>query len=739
MGGATICITPSPPNTFVRHDAMMKWHTVLVRPGFNGFGDIDPYIDWAFGPRAITPRFLDRKRPFPLLIQLRNNVTCAKFADGSFFGETAAPKDWGRHVRVPAINLQTDALTMQLSYFTTLVTEDFFGYFDDRVLGPRLRNAIARMCLSGALLPGTFPDKGPEQSLPQDAPKGDPEAGTVVMGIIDDGIAFANEQFRTNENRTRVEFVWLQDGEHNSAASRYGYGRSLSKYDGDGVPGIDTLLREATHNGLVDEEDVYTKSGAVNLARAHKAIFRTVRLRSSHGTHVMDIACGYPPGEAPKNNYAKGEDNRPIVCVQLPAATQEGTSGASLDTSVVDGIRYILDKADEIARRRGCGPLPVVINFSYGTVAGRHDGTSDAERAIDALIMARSRQAPLQIVIPAGNSRLNRCHAQLSFRRKRSFLSKGSVRQLRWRVLPDDRTTNYLEVWLPRSGPISRRRVKLSVLPPIGQRSPTLEEQAQSVMVWGESPEQGVCEIRYCRVPEPTNRGMFLISIKPTTPVEDPDTGDLDGSVAQPGLWTIQLENVSLEANEVVHAWVQRNDTRYGYPVLGRQSYLEDNEYVRFGNDGKVPKHDRTESQVKRAGTLNGIATGGHTIVIGGFRRQDLLPVDFSGEGPANEINRHGPDALAITDDSIVHRGILASGTKSGSVVALEGTSAAAPQIARLVACLLAEGKSADRDAIRALAQEEENAHHNSRPPQPPRERGGGGRIERPPVVRLPR
>jgi hypothetical protein len=232
---------------------------------------------------------------------------------------------------------------------------------------------------------------------------------------------------------------------------------------------------------------------------------------------------------------------------------------------------------------------------------------------------------------------------------------------------------------------------------------------------------------------------MFLIAVKPTTPVENPDTDKLDRAVAPPGVWTIQLENVSLEPDVRVHVWVQRNDTRYGYPILGRQSYLEDKEYVRFGNDGRVPKEDRAASQVKRAGTLNAIATGAHTIVIGGFRRQGFPPVDFSGEGPAVDASRDGPDALAVADDSVVHRGVLASGTRSGSVVALRGTSAAAPQIAKLIACLLAEGQPADRNAIKDLAKREEETHHNSRPCPPRPEHGGAGRIERPPVVRLPR
>jgi hypothetical protein len=142
------------------------------------------------------------------------------------------------------------------------------------------------------------------------------------------------------------------------------------------------------------------------------------------------------------------------------------------------------------------------------------------------------------------------------------------------------------------------------------------------------------------------------------------------------------------------------------------------------------------KSAVKRAGTLNAIATGEHPIVIGGFRRKDFLAVDYSGEGAV--AARMGPDASAVSDDSIVHRGVLAAGTRSGSVVALTGTSVAGPQIARLVACLLAEGKPADRAAIRDFAKAEEEANPQ-RPCLPPEERAGRGRIDRTPVVAVRR
>ncbi len=73
----------------------------------------------------------------------------------------------------------------------------------------------------------------------------------------------------------------------------------------------------------------------------------------------MDIAAGFDRQSAP--------DWR-IVAVQLPLETTRDSSGSSLTPYAVDAVKYILMKAEEIA---GTGPkLPVVINFSYGIVAG---------------------------------------------------------------------------------------------------------------------------------------------------------------------------------------------------------------------------------------------------------------------------------------------------------------------------------------------------------------------------------
>jgi hypothetical protein len=95
-------------------------------------------------------------------------------------------------------------------------------------------------------------------------------------------------------------------------------------------------------------------------------------------------------------------------------------------------------------------------------------------------------------------------------------------------------------------------------------------------------------------------------------------------------------------------------------------------------------------------------------------------------------VPRSGPDAAAVADDSAVLHGVLAAGTRTGSVVAMRGTSVAAPQVTRLISQLMTDAMISDRSAVQDFAA----AHDPGPDPNPPsrkprlKERIGAGRIE---------
>jgi hypothetical protein len=532
-----------------------------------------------------------------------------------------------------------------------------------------------------------------------------PASDTIVIGVVDDGIGFAHARFRRMA-ATRVEFWWLQDGAYLPGPTNLPYGRELAKAD------IDDLLQQCTRSGVVHEDELYQRAGLNDFRTdSHKSAAWCV----SHGTHVMDLACGFDPRD--------GRDDRPIVCVQLPARVTADTSGANLCAYATAAIDYILNCADRIAKARGVRILPVVINLSYGTIGGPHDGTSRFERFVDRRIAQRkARGSTLDVVLPAGNGYLSRCHAQID------FPTWSSVVALPWRILPDDQTPSYLDVWLPPKSDV-RSRMKLTITPPAGIESPPIQEGATGLLRWTDASNRVIAEVQYHFFGPPIARGRIRISIQPTC------SPDPQVPVAPAGLWTIRLKNERLTPAERVHVWIQRDESLYGHPMRGRQSYFDRPDYVRYGNAGRDVEIDNPASPVHRASLLNALATGHESVVIGGYVRSTRKTAKYSASGPTtkslstSKAPRPGPDALAPSDDSPAHEGVLAAGARSGSTVAMNGTSVAAPLVARWLADQRAAGittRARDLVAARANADEQTLADPQHRPTP---ERGGAGRV----------
>jgi hypothetical protein len=712
----------------------MAWTTIPREEPYDERGD--PYFHLRAG-KGIPKGFAgpDRSALRPAVIRLLDG-------DAAAFGRQDG-------VLVPAFYTNPIPAAKQTAYCTALVGREFIESLKGN-------SSISRIAVLPPIDAQSVPTSRPSQdTLPRLAsPDGEPKPGTVVVGVIDYGIAFAHERFRLNQDETRIEYFWVQDApceeavgsrgpgladapkhfEHEIAGSALEpegpigvnpvpYGRELDKGE------IDGLLAAHGDSGIVDEDTLYRRAAG----QLGDHWLRSVSRRVAHGTHVMDVACGYDLDHEDRRK-------RPIVCVQLPAATTADTSGENLDAYALDGIRYVLDRADAIARQQDCASLPVVINFSYGNVAGPHDGTSDLEEAIDELIKARPN---LNVVIPSGNSHLGRLHAE------RAFDRPGQTVDLHWRVLPDDRTPSFLEIWLPLEAWLpgvkpedKNPRLQAQVDPakrtsPVHLRITDPGHSAEGELK-GAAPGEGLrlladngdvlCEARYHFIGAPTNRGMFLIALQPTRRV-DPGPGTPANPVAPSGIWTITLENVSLKPNGLVEAWIQRDDTPYGFPRRGRQSYFDHACYERFDHGGRVREEDRGDCIIRRAGSMNAIATGKRTTVVGGYVRRSRQPAEYSAGGPvAHRWPRRGPDASAVSDESRVLRGVLAAGTRSGSVATLNGTSVAAPQVARAKADELA-GLGRDRKPEKPSEGEEGE-------PRPGIERTGDVRIER---LRLPR
>ncbi|WP_436296888.1 S8 family serine peptidase [Variovorax sp. LjRoot175] len=466
----------------------------------------------------------------------------------------------------------------------------------------------------------------------------------LVVAVIDEGISFAHPRFRKTSNQTRVEFVWRQDAGIEITAAQ-----------------IDAAVAAAKAAGE-NEDKVYRAIGGLDMSvEGYKPLAR----RHSHGTHVLDLASGYDMSPSL---------TRPLIIgVDMPEDAVGDPAGSTLIVHAAMGLLYVWLRA--MSMRRPNETLLVVVNISYGTHEGPHDGSSVFERFMDAVIaLSRSRHTPIRVVLAAGNFRQSRAHARFD-------LPAGATQVLAWRLQPCGLTPSFMEIWFQAG-----TNVTVTLTSPSGAK---LVHSPTSIPNPGVDPSG--FSISY--VAPGTALSCFLLTTPPTA--EDP-WATIPHMVVPSGIWEVKLTNGS-GASVPVDAWIKRGDTLGGRRARGRQSYFDDRAYVRHELYGQPKEFDippaGSYSYVQRQGTLSGIATGSSTYVIGAYRRgskpTDQMPAAYSSEGPASPIpgrTMKAPNWLAPSEDAFSCPGALGAGTRSGARVAMNGTSAAAPQLTRFFA-----------------------------------------------------
>jgi hypothetical protein len=682
----------------------------------------DPYYRYA---EATHFRFVrgNKVNAVPVLLELAVPLGKLLDHDGSFL-----PDPLAKFIQISTLYTEAPPPLLETRFVSALVLPEFFKALAEGQLAHAIvrfeycaplnnRDAWpAKPVRSKKSSPGGAKGMNTPAQSPQTGPTG-PSSGSppVLVGIIDDAIAFAHQRFRDASGAyTRLHAFWAQ-GDDQTGPGIPGWspsdGRVLDRTQ------INGLLQQATTSGVLDEDAFYALAGNSYVGAGHKGWGR----RAGHGTHVMDIAAGMTPA-------AVGSSTPIIAAVQLPVAVTADSSGVLLTSFALDALWWIAINAWVLGHERGMTALPCVINMSYGTLAGPHDSTDPLAQAIDFLvgIWGNLPGSPrLSVVIPAGNGYLSQCHAH-------DRLPANRVRDVpfRWRILPDCATPSFAEVWLPSNTGFGQ--VEVQVTSPEGHRSPWVKESGPEYP-W---PPQAAPLLRIAfHSPAIGGRKQILIAVYPTVP---PDIGD---PIAPSGVWTITLRNMGGKVLPV-DLWIRRNDTPFGYPIRGRQSRLEDTHYLetRYDVYGRQVEVDDGLSQVVRAGSLNGLATGALAVVVGGCRAGDLSAARYSAAGtdpasPATAQTVRHPDALALSDASHVRAGILAAGTRSGSVCTMNGTSVAAPQVTRWIARALAAGKPGTRLNVEDEANTEEVNRAGSIEPagpfkkRPEKFRGGHGRI----------
>jgi Subtilase family len=600
----------------------------------------------------------------------------------------------------------------------------------DGTLGLAAPNVLADAVCQARHPPGLASKQGPNRRAAVALAASAPPL-RQVMAVVDAGCPFLNPRYASPEagHRTRIHALWDQGGgvpRHLAygadTATAAGWPWSVPVVMGHGRHITHTVVQamcDAVHRpGMTANEcsaSTRAKSRATATATAKDAAagaYARASIRAAvepeasidesdayrgidhlvdaddprrriwlatHGAHVLDVAGG---GLNPLTGAPDAASAAQLVFVQLPSLTAADSSGASLAGHVLDAVRYVLALCDDKAR--------VVINISYGSHAGPHNGTALIESALDELLQARRDN--FAIVLAAGNSRQQACHVERQVRWGRTAL-------LRCAVAPADTTDTFIETWYPPAP--AGFALQARVRGPQRVWSDWVAPGQEQVMRDSAEHDEVVALLRHdAEVPNGRHLGLVLLALAPTAqPV------GVVCALAPAGLWEIELRLVAAPGSA----------TSAAVPV-GTDLHVTVNARIERDDPGQnagAALHRFVDPDADDdRNTLSSLATGQHTVVVGGFRRSDGRATAYSALGPqrlgadANVDDKRLPMVWAACEEDDSLPTVAAAAVRTGEVFRMNGTSVAAPVLARQLYNVMAKGKTIRREQWAAVLRE---------------------------------
>jgi subtilisin family serine protease len=282
------------------------------------------------------------------------------------------------------------------------------------------------------------------------------------------------------------------------------------------------------------------------------------------------------------------------------------------------------------------------------------------------------------VVVSAGNGFQADCHARQGVDRL------AAARPLHWNLWPEDPTANQLEIWYE-----AHDQLEVTVtppraatpLPPVALGRPQVLKRASDgkAIGWIENmPTNTGAHPNVIRIQLNRTEGE-QVSATTQVPRQGRKTPPLTAP-APSGTWTVQVRNTGAGA-ATFHAWIARDDV--APRGRGRQQ-------SRFAPGEADPRY-----------TVADLATGALSICVGAHNTATAEMCGYSASGPTRD-GRPKPDLTAPAEETGAGRGILCASSRRAQPSRFNGTSAAAPHVAGLVALLLQYNRDSGGSPLRA-------------------------------------
>lgn len=526
-----------------------------------------------------------------------------------------------------------------------------------------------------------------------------PKNAEVVIGVIDNGAAFAHAAFRKNDGLTsRFEIVWNQTQQLSHLnfdepawvrSDACWYGAVIHSNEMDGI------MRRFSRGDEIDE------LGCYGSLVARKGGERAIRSRESHGASVSAAVAGsldasnvIPAGADDSQEMRSRElddaaAKAPIIFVDMPYEQIEISSGRWMPVTVLDGVRFIVAEARKRFKFNSSqNRVPVVINISSGSSAGSHDGNSMIESALTEILNA---DPLIAITVSAGNSRLTQSHIE-------TILPSKAVEDIYVRVPPAKRFETYVELWPMwqtadgKSAVVSPENLQIEIKSPTEQTFRPVVVGREEVVFY-DSDGDVIAAMRFANnVVQSRNRPMALLVISATSPHESRPS-------APYGNWVIRCTNSAEQALRI-QAWIERDEIVFGIRQPQQARFIDSTDHPPEANSWI----EDAKNSVSRFSTVSNLASASHVFAVaagvGGLKTGFVSP--YSGGGSGQSAFDGSPLLMARADRSPAQPGMPAWGNYRSARRHMNGTSIAAPQAARWIANAFARGN--DRHCLEVLA-----------------------------------